>query len=317
MKGKGSKINLALIGLGSIGAIHAAVLERSTNKSGITLKAIADLKRIKGHSGIVYHQDYREVLQEKDIVAISIATPPNTHYQIALDALEAGKNVLLEKPPTLSMAALEELTDIAIDKKLVLFTAFHACYHPEVALARQELKNKIVRRIEINYAEYVLNYHDPSGWIFDPKIAGGGVLMDSGINAMSIIREVLPEIEFQVKERSLLFSPHYKVETKARVNFAFGEGGQGILQMDWFHKGRETREVIFYTDDARYRVDIVQNQLFKNDIPLLDRGNKERIITDLYSEYTGVYEDFAKHLSMRKSLISEKELKFVLDVYPK
>lgn len=314
MKTKESKINLGLIGLGSIGLVHAAVLREPTNKNGIVLKAIADFVPKEIYKDVAYFKDYRMLLQKKDISTVSIATPPNTHYQIALEALNANKNVLLEKPPTLAIRQLEELAEIASDKNLVLFTAFHACYHPEVLLASQELKNKNVKKIEINYGEYVLNYHDPSGWIFNPDVAGGGVLMDSGINAMSIVQRVLPNLEFQVTKTKLFRLPEYGVEIGAHVNFTFGENSQGTLHMDWFRKEGETRQITFHTDVAKYTIDIVQNQLFKNDKPLLTKEKKGKMV-DQYTEYRGVYVDFVEHLLKRKSLVSSKELKFILDAY--
>lgn len=308
-------VNLALVGLGNIGLVHATVLREPTNKSGIVLKAIADPTPKEIYKDTIYFKHYRELLREKDITAVSIATPPHTHYQITLDALNAYKDVLLEKPPTLTIEQLETLARTASDNDLVLFTAFHTRYRSEVALAFQELKNKNVRKIEINYREYVLNYHDPAGWIFNPDMAGGGVLIDSGINAMSVVQRVLPGLEFQVTSAKLFRSSDYRVETNAHVDFTFGRDSQGVLRMDWFHKGAETRQISFYTDSAKYTIDIVQSQLFKNDKPLLDGEKKERVTADLYIEYRSVYDDFAKHLAERKSLVSAKELKFVLDTY--
>lgn len=310
------KTNLALIGLGNIGLIHVKALRKSEGRSSIVLKAVADTRPKKEFPDLLYFLDYRKLLEEKGIEAVSIATPPNTHYQIAKESLEAGKDVLLEKPPTLTIGELADLTEKASKKDLVLFTAYHTCYRPEVTVAKRELKGKEIRKIEINYGEYVLNYHDPREWIFNPEIAGGGVIIDSGINAISVVQRVLPYLDLKVTKAKLFRKSGYQVETAANVNFTFGENGKGILQMDWFHQGVEIRQIIFSTDSDCYTLDIVQGQLFKNGTLLLSQKEKRKVV-DMNIEYERVYEDFSKHLTQRESLVGMKELKFVLDVYQK
>ncbi|KKT16762.1 MAG: hypothetical protein UV98_C0023G0022 [Parcubacteria group bacterium GW2011_GWB1_43_6] len=308
------KINLALIGFGSIGLIHAAALRKLEKQTGIVLKAVADPKPKNKSLNLLYFQDYRKILEDKNINVVTIATPPNTHYQITKEALAAGKDVLLEKPPTLRIEQLSELAGIATKNNLVLFTAYHACYRPEVDLAGQELKDKKVREVEISYGEYVLNYHNSQGWIFNPEIAGGGIIMDSGINAISIIQTVLPYSNLRVIKTKLSKKSNFKVETSAEVNFTLGEIGKGVLKMNWFHRGDEIRQITFRTENDIYVLDIVQNQLTKNGVPLMGQDDERRMV-DMNIEYEGVYKDFTDHLIRRESLVRTKELKFVLDVY--
>jgi len=65
-------------------------------------------------------KDYKEMLSDKSIEAVSICTPNKTHYDVCKQCLEAGKNVLLEKPMTLEYSKSKELAEIASDKGLVL-----------------------------------------------------------------------------------------------------------------------------------------------------------------------------------------------------
>jgi len=64
--------------------------------------------------------DYKELLKDKDIHAVAIATPVFTHYKLVREALEAGKHVLVEKPLTSSVKEAERLVSIASRKKLIL-----------------------------------------------------------------------------------------------------------------------------------------------------------------------------------------------------
>lgn len=311
---KNKPVRLGIIGLGSIGSVHVDALNSATKKD-FSLTAVSDLQP-QQIAGVDFFPDYKELLQNPDIQAISINTPPNTHYQMVMDSLKAGKHVLVEKPPALTVVECEEMIQLARRKNKVLFMAFHARYHPEVDAAAEELRGKQIKEINIRYSEWVLNYHDPKGWIFDPAIAGGGVLMDSGINALSIVTKVMPNIRINVVKAEFSKPSDFQVETKADVEFSFGPGEFGRLSMDWMQKGPEIRQVIFYTDkDDQYNIDIVKNRLSKNGVVLSGSKSDSRALVDQRSEYRGVYEDFANHLSTNTSLVSTQELEFVKEAY--
>jgi predicted dehydrogenase len=306
------QVKLGLIGIGNIGAIHLDVLG-SPGQKYFALAAVSDLKS-QNIEGANYYQDYKELLQNPDVVAVSINTPPVMHYQMVTDALNAGKHVLVEKPPALTVAQCEEMAKLAKEKNKVLFMAFHARYHPEVDIAKEELLNKQVTEINITYGECVLNYHDSEGWIFDPKIVGGGVLMDSGINALSIVTKVMPDIRWNVTGAGFDKPSGFRVETKADIKFSFGKIGKGTLSMDWMQKGPEKRQVGFRTDVDEYLIDIVKNQFLKNGAVIGEKKNDSQLV-DQKSEYAGIYGDFANHLSSHTSLISTRELEFIEQAY--
>jgi len=197
----------------------------------------------------------------------------------------------------------------------VLFMAFHARYNPAVEAAKKELGDKNVTGIDIKYAEYALNYHHPSGWIFNPDIAGGGVLMDSGINALSIVTYILPTIDLVPANARFEQPEGFNVETGAQVDCKFGQNSSGHISMDWMHKGAEVRQVTFTTDDSiQYTIDIVNNNFSKNGT-MLSTSGESREMVDQHSEYRKVYEDFASHLAQSTSLISTKELEFIEKTY--
>ncbi|MDP3973246.1 MAG: Gfo/Idh/MocA family oxidoreductase [Candidatus Daviesbacteria bacterium] len=324
--------SLGLIGFGNIGKIHYDALTKSGQKD-FQVKAIADLST----------QSVREVLTNPNIQAVSINTPPNTHHQLVMDALRGGKHVLVEKPPALTVAQCEEMSVFANQQERVLFMSFHARYNPAVEAAKEELVDKNIEGIDIQYSEYAPNYHATPGWIFNPEIAGGGVLIDSGINALSVVTYVLPDwTSFSVKDAKFKKAEGFKVETEAHVRFSYGKGS-GTLSMDWMNKGPEVRQVTFTADGDTYVVDIVKNIFSKNgEVQMTEDGSREivdqqseykqslilrikqshvpsgtwqSLNSSLSSEYRGVYRDFARHLAQGKSLISTKELALIQEAY--
>src|ERR671936_2241113 len=76
--------------------------------------------------------DFDEMLADPDLDAVVIATPVVTHYELARRTLEAGKHVLVEKPPALSAPEAEELCAIAEERDLVLLPGHLLLYHPAV-----------------------------------------------------------------------------------------------------------------------------------------------------------------------------------------
>lgn len=85
--------------------------------------------------------DYKEILRDPKVELVAIATPVDSHYPLAKEALEAGKHVLVEKPMTASVAHAEELIAMARQKKLLLATDHVLCYTNEA----QYLRNLIAR----------------------------------------------------------------------------------------------------------------------------------------------------------------------------
>lgn len=228
-----SPIKLGLIGFGNIGKVQFEALTKFP-QTNFEIAAVADLQpsdkaRNLAGTDAKFYTDYKQLLRDPEILAVSINTPPNTHYQLVMDALNAGKHVLVEKPPALTVEECQRMIDLANQKGKVLFMAFHARYNPSVEAAKQELVGKNVTGVDIRYAEYALNYHHPDGWIFNPEIAGGGVLMDSGINALSIVTDVLPLIDLKPDNVHFKQPGNFKVETGAEVDLAFDENGKGHI----------------------------------------------------------------------------------------
>jgi predicted dehydrogenase len=75
---------------------------------------------------------FEELLASDDVEGVVISTPVPTHYRLAKQALEAGKHVLVEKPPAMKAAEIDELVEIAAARDLVLMPGHLLLYHPAV-----------------------------------------------------------------------------------------------------------------------------------------------------------------------------------------
>jgi predicted dehydrogenase len=103
--GSNERVQFGVIGCGGMGTGHLGGLVKRADKDNLRVVAVCDvyrrrITRAEKISGAPGHLDYRRVLDNRDIDAVLIATPDHWHGKIAVDALEAGKHVYVEKPMT-------------------------------------------------------------------------------------------------------------------------------------------------------------------------------------------------------------------------
>ena len=136
-----------------------------------------DLCQTYAPSGFVY-TDYGRMLQEADANFVYIANANHVHHEYAMQAMQAGKNVIIEKPIAVNRVQTEELIDTAIQRCVYCLPAFTLLYMP-LFRKLQEVLPQIgkVKMIHCNYAQrssrydrYLKGELTP---VFDPAMAGG------------------------------------------------------------------------------------------------------------------------------------------------
>ncbi len=121
-------IGVGIIGAGEISVLHAAACRDLGDR--VRLVAVADIEEdrartLAGHFAIPeVYDDYQRLLANPDVQAVTICTPPFLHVQQSVDALEAGKHVLCEKPVAESLAALDRIAAAAQASGLVFSGVF-------------------------------------------------------------------------------------------------------------------------------------------------------------------------------------------------
>lgn len=183
-------MKLAIFGAGMI---VKDFLTMVGNVSEIELTAIMGVpndleamkKMQKEHQIKNVYTDVNDCLSNQDIDTVYVALPNFLHYKFAKMALEAGKNVICEKPFTLNTEQLLELKQLAEEKNLVLVEAITNQYLSNYQSLKQNLpKLGNLKVIECNYSQYSHRYDAFKAGkilpVFDPK-KGGGALMDLNI----------------------------------------------------------------------------------------------------------------------------------------
>ena len=114
------KLNVGVVGVGYLGALHARVYSQLDET---TLVGVCDCykkraKKVSRKYRTDYYLDYKDLINK--VQAVSIAVPTHLHYKIAKDFLNAGINVLIDKPITKNLNEADELINIAKKKDAIL-----------------------------------------------------------------------------------------------------------------------------------------------------------------------------------------------------
>lgn len=135
---------VAVVGTGHWGKNHARIYKELLSEDMIDNLKICDLDERRARQWgealeVEYVTSYRDLIEDDNIQAVSIVTPSKTHYQIAKELMEAGKDVLVEKPMTMDVDEARRLVEIAANNNRILMVGHIFRYHPAVC----ELKHMI------------------------------------------------------------------------------------------------------------------------------------------------------------------------------
>ena len=208
-------IRVGIVGAGQIARVqHFPALATTP---GLVLTAVANPVPVKLPDGVAFHASLAEMLDRTPgLDAVAICTPPQVRYELAIMALNAGKHVLLEKPPAATPAEIASLAGHAAARNLTLFTAWHSLFSAAVIPAREILAERGVKGMRMVWKEDVRKWHPGVDWFWQP---GGMGAFDSGINAFSILVGVMPEPIF-VREARLMIPQGAHTPMSAHLRFA-------------------------------------------------------------------------------------------------
>jgi D-galactose 1-dehydrogenase len=296
-----AKRKIAIIGLGKISQDqHLPVIEASDD---FTLAAVVSSRGL-GHRDVPSFRTPAELYRAlPDIGIVAVNTPPEARHAIAREALLAGKDVLLEKPPAATLTELADLEACATGKGRVLFATWHSIFNPAVDRARDLLAEGGVRSVRIEWREDVRKWHPGQDWVWEP---GGFGVFDPGINALSIFARIMPSTPF-VKSAELVYPANRQTPIAATLVFSTADRSPPALSadFDWREKGAEQWHMKIETADGRAA------RLFKGGAAL---AVDEKLVVEAASEeYQRIYRHFAELLEARRSDVDAAPLRLVAD----
>jgi len=165
-----------VIGVGFIGVAHIEALRRLGNVEVVALTTKSDSAAKAVELNVPYSfTDYREMIDTMELDMVHICTPNNTHYEIAMYAMEHGVHVLCEKPMTATVEEARMLTAKAQEKGLVNAVNFHNRFYPITHHLRHLIKEGHLGSIFSIHGGYIqdwLQYETDFSWRLISSISG-------------------------------------------------------------------------------------------------------------------------------------------------
>lgn len=192
------RIAVAVIGAGFITDYHIKGLRAAGGADIAVLvgrRPDATLARAKVLGIGRAETDYRHVLDDGAIDAVVIATPDDTHERIAIDALDAGKHVLLQKPMALDSAQCRNILQADERAGRRLTVSFMHRYFPEVRWLRELLQSGALGAVHSARIRNATPGADWNDWFFTPGNVSGGVVMQLGVHGIDLVQHLLGPIE--------------------------------------------------------------------------------------------------------------------------
>jgi myo-inositol 2-dehydrogenase/D-chiro-inositol 1-dehydrogenase len=226
------KVNIAVIGTGRMGSVHVANLVRLIPEAN--LSAICDIRldvaqQVADDLGIErVVQDYHELLNDKDIEAVLIATSTNTHADIIIDSAKAGKHIFCEKPLALDLDSIDKALSVVGDAKIKLQVGFNRRFDKSFQHVRE-----IVQSGEIGRPCVLrITNRDPELPSKDFLRVSGGMFLDMTIHDFDMVRFQIGEVDEVYAIGNVLIDPELAtfgdIDTDI-VTLKFANGAIGAI----------------------------------------------------------------------------------------
>ena len=234
-------MEIALVGIGKIALDqHVPAIAASPD-----WELAATVSRHGSVEGVPSYRDLGALFENHpEVRVVSLCMPPVPRYGYAAQAIRAGRHVMLEKPPGATLTECHTLEAMARARRVSLYATWHSRQAEMVQAAKTWLAGKSLRRLAIDWRENVRQWHPGQDWVFE---AGGIGVFDPGINALSILTEILAD-PIHLASAELSFPANRETPIAAHCRFHHPGGAEVSLDLDWLEPGTPTWSIEAETD---------------------------------------------------------------------
>ena len=247
------RVAVGVIGTGFWGENQVRVFRQSPMAD---LVAICDTnekraKEIGTKYGIPWYSDLGKFLRVPKLEAVTVCTPTQTHMNVGLVAIEAGKSLLVEKPMTGDEQAADRLVKSARRAGVKLLVGFIERFNPGVRAVKKMLKQRVVGDVIIASGRRVARW--------PIRIGDVGVVKDTAIHDIDAMRYLLEEEVSAVFAQTGSLRKH-SYEDYAEIMLRFKEGTTGFIDANWLTP-RKVRTLIITGSEATIDLDYITQEI--------------------------------------------------------
>lgn len=242
-----ARTRFGIVGAGAISQGYAQAFQSCDEAEVVGIadtraEAARSLAEVLGCKAFASHQTMADACE---LDAVLVCTPPSSHAEICLDFIDRGVHVLCEKPFTVTVAEAETVVCSARDKGVKVTMASKFRYVDDVIRAKQIVDSGILGDIVLFENAFTARVDMSKRWNSDPKISGGGVLIDNGTHSIDIARYFLgPLADIHVMEGRR--GQGLKVEDTVQIFVRSETGAMGTIDLSWSINKELNRYISIY-----------------------------------------------------------------------
>lgn len=256
-----SNFNIAVIGCGNWGMNHVRTAYRlfgeklkycsdSFSESEAKVKAVSEK--------ITFTTDISDIINDDSVNAVIVATPAETHFDITKTLLEAGKNVLVEKPITLNSDEARILDELAKEKGVVLMVGHLLLFHPAVLKIKEYLDEGKLGKLQYIYSNRLnlgtIRNEENILWSFAP-------------HDISVIQYFIEDIPEEVSATGAIFVQK-DIQDTTMTHLKFRNNIHAHIYVSWLHPFKEQRLVVIGDESMM----VFEDTLSENKLKLYRKG---------------------------------------------
>ena len=298
------KRNVAVVGVGYWGKNLVRNFEALGALAALcdSDKSLAESYK-KNYPDIKFCSKYSEVLADPGISGIALATPAVAHYEMAKAALEAGKDVLVEKPLAIDVNHGEELVKLAESNNRILMVGHILRYHPAILKLQKLIHDGQLGKINYLYSNRLnigkIRTEENILWSFAP-------------HDISVMLSLLNEMPSRVSCRGGAYLSS-RVTDVTLSHFEFPSGVQAHIFVSWLHPIKEQKLVVVGSEKMAVFDDMAEHKLvlyphkveWKNRIPTAVKADGENVELEEREPLRAECQHFLDCMDSRRSPVSD------------
>jgi myo-inositol 2-dehydrogenase / D-chiro-inositol 1-dehydrogenase len=257
------KVRLGIIGSAFVSSLHVEALSEVAEA-----EVVAVCSPSKGHAEAFaerwqipsFTDDYRKLLDRKDIDAVAVGIPNDLHREVVVAAAEAGKHIILEKPMAHTLDDADAMLKTCRKRKVMLCYAETICFSPKYVRARKLVEEGAVGALYmVKQGEKHSGPH--SDWFYDVERSGGGALMDMGCHGIEWARWMYGKLKVKSVAahcQRVLHTKRTKGDDNSVVTVEFEGGGIAVIEDSWAKPGGMDGRVELYGAEGVIYCDLLR-----------------------------------------------------------
>jgi len=229
------RYGFGIIGAGLIADFHAKAIAELPNAKLVAACARSPekVKAFAAKHGCAAHTDYRELLARTDVDVVTICTPSGAHMEPAVEAAQAGKHAIVEKPVEIALDRIDRMIAAHDKAGTKLAGVFPYRFGPTMQMLHAAVLAGRFGRITFGGAFVPWwrsqEYYDKGGWKGTQALDGGGALMNQSIHAVDALQWLLGPVQSVTGRTAMLAHRNIEVEDTAVATVEFRSGALGVI----------------------------------------------------------------------------------------